>query len=143
MVNWRIYLNPHTAVSDQKFTILQFSDSSAGCEPQDLVLVQNVSTALNVILRSLPLKQDDVVFSLSIEYGKFSSSLDPVSPNISHKAVFNAPVAGCRWSEENGERSLQEYWSSRPRRASELSTCVRRTGQDGSELQSTLLVFLS
>ena len=41
-----------------------------GCQPEDILLVQNVTTALNSIFKSLQLKQTDVIFSLSIEYGK-------------------------------------------------------------------------
>ena len=42
----------------------------SGCEPKDIVLVENVTTALSSIFKSLVLTKSDIVFSLSMEYGK-------------------------------------------------------------------------
>ena len=43
------------------------------CEPTDLVLVPNVTTAVNCVLRSQQLKPGDKVFSLSTEYGEYNT----------------------------------------------------------------------
>ena len=41
-----------------------------GCERTDLVLVPNVTTAVNCILRSQNLQKGETVYRLNIEYGK-------------------------------------------------------------------------
>ena len=42
---------------------------TVGCDPRDMVLVENATTALNSIIKSIPLKTQDKVFCLSITYG--------------------------------------------------------------------------
>ena len=44
----------------------------SGCDPSDLVLVPNVTTAVNAVLRSFPLSSGDEVMFFSTEYGKCS-----------------------------------------------------------------------
>ena len=42
-----------------------------GCSPSDIVLLPNVTTGLNAVMRSMDLKKGDVVYRLNIEYGMF------------------------------------------------------------------------
>ena len=49
----------------------------SGCDPTDLVLVPNATTALNTVIRSIPFQKGDVIFCLSVTYGK------PITYNLS------------------------------------------------------------
>ncbi|XP_042189042.1 probable L-cysteine desulfhydrase, chloroplastic [Callorhinchus milii] len=49
-----------------------------GCSPTDLVLVSNVTMAMNCVVRSLDLKKGDTVFMLSVTYGAVKKLLKQV-----------------------------------------------------------------
>lgn len=44
-----------------------------GCDPSDLVLVTNVTTAINTVVKGTELKKGDTVYMLNITYGQFAS----------------------------------------------------------------------
>lgn len=42
-----------------------------GCDAQDLVLIENATSGINIILKSLKLTPADSILTLSLGYGKF------------------------------------------------------------------------
>ena len=40
-----------------------------GCQPSELALVPNVTSAMNSVIKSLDIKQDNVIYFLNVTYG--------------------------------------------------------------------------
>lgn len=43
---------------------------NAGCNPKDLLLMNNATTAINTVVKNIDIKKGDVVYCLNVTYGK-------------------------------------------------------------------------
>lgn len=44
--------------------------NNAGCNPKDLLLMKNATTAINTVVKNVDIKKGDVVYCLNVTYGK-------------------------------------------------------------------------
>ncbi|BFZ25298.1 hypothetical protein BsWGS_28337 [Bradybaena similaris] len=71
--------------------------SFVGCDPRDLVLVNNVTFGMNSVLNSFPFTSGDVVLTFNITYGATKKLIQLVCSKteaINREAVIDFPVSG-------------------------------------------------
>ncbi|CAG5130877.1 unnamed protein product [Candidula unifasciata] len=71
--------------------------SFVGCDPRDLVLVNNVTFGMNSVLNSFPFSHGDVILTFNITYGATKKLVQHVCSKtgaINREAVIQFPVSG-------------------------------------------------
>lgn len=67
------WINGATGYRGKEITVREMIAQYVNANPEDVVLIENASGAINAILRSLPLKRGDILLDFSTAYGPFRS----------------------------------------------------------------------